>query len=133
MTGEAPTRHLTRNRGVGLLVALLAVLGVLIAPAAAASSAPTVEQDGTISGTWEGQVERHGDHFDYIGSPCPIESEVCITVVVTYEIVPTTDQAREALPTVAGQRAELVGTLHKNGDEEHDGTLFVEHVSPTSH
>jgi len=90
-----------------LAVAVVASLALaLVAPARrAAASAPT------RSGTWIGQVERDGDHFDYVGRACPIEEQICIDILARYPIVPTTPQAAEALPHVAGGKAKLLGSL----------------------
>ncbi len=63
-----------------------------------------------------------------IGSPCPIEAEACIQIVVSYRIVPVTDEAARALPQVAGGAARLEGVL-ADGDGVHQGTLFVWRVS----
>jgi len=82
------------------------------------------------SGTWVGTVERHGSHFDYVGSPCPVETEVCIAIEVRYRIVPVTRQANQALPRVAGQSASLEGSLVSRSDRDHAGTLLVERVGP---
>ncbi len=129
MTDEAKGQYLTRKRGTGLLIALLAALTVLIAPTAWASSEQGAAQGApSASGTWVGEVKEHARlHYDYVGAPCPIEVEFCPAVIVTYKIVPTTQQAREALPMVAGHRAEMKGT-RGNGDGTHPGTLYVSQV-----
>ncbi|MGH3908051.1 MAG: hypothetical protein ACRDTE_28310 [Pseudonocardiaceae bacterium] len=127
MTDEAKGRYLTRNRGAGFLIALLAALTVLIAPTAWASPATGAEQGATVAKTWVGQVNHHIRHFDYVGAPCPTEVEVCPAVIVKYRIVPTTDQARDALSVVVGHRAEMKG-IRGNGDGMHPGVLYVSQV-----
>jgi hypothetical protein len=82
----------------------------------------------TQSGTWRGQVVAHDAHFDYEGVPCDVSAEACIQIVVSYQIVPVTEQARRALPRVAGGTAFLTGTLDSQSDDQHAGTLFVERV-----
>lgn len=104
-----------------ILVVVVAFALLAVQPAAAVPAAPDV-------GTWRGVVEEHGGHFDYVGSPCPVESEVCIQAIYTYRIVPLTQQAARALPRVAGGGARLTGYLDPAGDEEHQGTLYVTRV-----
>jgi hypothetical protein len=82
------------------------------------------------SGTWVGEVVAHERHYDYEGSPCPVEAEECILIVVRYRIVAVTDQARRALPQVAGGVARLTGTLVSRSDGDHAGTLYVRRVAP---
>ena len=106
------------------LTALLLTVGVL-AGAATSASADTRER-----GTWVGSVERHGSHYDYVGSPCPVEAEVCAAFVARYRIVPLTRQARNALAEAAGGAATLEGFLVPRGDGTHQGLLFVSEVGP---
>lgn len=107
---------------IGTLLPLL-LAGVLgLAPAA-------IAQETTQKGTWHGMVEDHGDHFDYVGSPCPVQADYCIQVIVNYRIVPLTRQAAMALPRVAGKTAKLTGELDSTGDGEHQGTLYVRRVT----
>lgn len=115
-----------------LLITMLTALTVLIAPGASAGLQSSAQRAASESGTWIGQVERDDGHFDYVGSPCPIEAEFCIDAIYRYRIVPTTFQAARALPTVVGKSAELKGKLDPTGDDTHQGTLFVERVTPTS-
>ena len=84
----------------------------------------------TQAGTWVGEVVRHDGHFDYVGSPCPIEAEVCILSIARYLIVPTTAQAAQALPRVAGARATLAGRLLPLSAGAHQGILLVSGVAP---
>ena len=111
-------RHLLR---VGCVVGLS--LFLLASPAAAQVGT------GTETGTWVGQVVVHGGHFDYVGSPCPIEAEVCAEFVARYRIVPTTRQAFFALREAAGGEAALTGMLLTRSFGEHHGILFVSRVS----
>jgi hypothetical protein len=104
-----------------VLVTALCLLVVLPVGAAAAE---------TQSGTWRGQVVAHDSHYDYEGVPCDVSAEACIQVMVSYRIVPVTEQARRSLPRVAGGTAYLTGTLDSQSDDQHAGTLFVERVRP---
>ena len=111
-----------------LLVAFLVGLGVfsVAAPAGAqVTSAPQL----TSVGTWVGQIVPHENHLDYVGSPCPIESEVCAAFIARYLIVPTTAQAFFALRSSAGGTAALTGRLLPVTFGEHQGVLFVSSVS----
>ena len=110
------------RRAMSILLPL--IVGLLAFPTTAASQETTTE-----SGTWRGTIQQHGDHYDYVGSPCPTQSEFCIQVIVTYRIVPVTRQAAMALPRVEGRTARLVGELDSTGDEEHQGTLYVTRVT----
>ncbi len=116
-------------RRLGLLVACVMgiwVLGVAT-PATAEVTAPPIAGE---TGTWIGQVVPHAGHFDYVGSPCPIEAEFCIAIEVRYRIAPLTAQSLRALPTVAGQTAALTGRLVPLTAGPHAGVLFVSHVAP---
>lgn len=109
---------------VVLALALIASLALLVAaPAGAATvaSSPTP----VTTGTWVGQVHKHGDHFDYEGSACPVEQQICIKILATYRIVPITEQAAKALSHVAGGSAKLSASLASVPDDGHLGTLFV--------
>ena len=81
-------------------------------------------------GTWVGAVERHGNHYDYVGRPCPVEVDFCIAALYRYRIVPTSRQAVLALPQVAGGTASLEGFLVPRGDRQHQGVLAVHRVTP---
>jgi hypothetical protein len=85
----------------------------------------------TSVGTWRGQVVSHDSHYDYEGVPCDVSAEACIQIVVSYRLVPVTEQARRALPRVAGGTASLSGTLDSQADDQHAGTLYVERVRPS--
>jgi hypothetical protein len=113
------------GRGVRAILTLMLAASlalVLAIPADAATTASTTVK----TGTWVGQVERNGDHFEYGGRACPIEEPVCIDIFVRYPIVPLTPQAARALPQVAGGTAKLLGSLVTT-----DGSskLLVRHVS----
>lgn len=71
----------------------------------------------------------HAGHLDYVGSPCPVEAEVCAEFVARYRIVPTTPQAYFALADAAGGEAALTGRLVTLPFGEHHGILFVSSVS----
>jgi hypothetical protein len=107
------------------LLALLSIATLGVTAPASATQASSLRY-----GTWEGQVERHGDHFDYVGLPCPIEEDICIQIIVHYRIVPLTSEAAKALPKVEGQRAQLEGALDSTSDGTHSGTLYVKKVIP---
>lgn len=121
------------TRRIGYAFLLLAVITVSGAPTSSAAvpfahpaTAPIMHQVGT----WEGQIESDGEHFDYTGVPCPIEAESCIQIVVKYRIMPLTDQARMTLPKVAGRSAQLKAILDKRSNDGHEGTLLVWKVIP---
>lgn len=112
---------ITRLARYGALVALL--LGTLLVGPAGAGASPAARE------TWVGQVQRHARHFDYSGSPCPVDPAVmCPMYVATYRIVPVTRQATRALPVVAGGTARLIGHLQSGRDAQHQGKLVVTHV-----
>jgi hypothetical protein len=77
--------------------------------------------------TWIGQVERHGRHHDYVGSPCA-DGEVCAQYIVHYRIVPTTRQAARALRRAEGHSARLTGRLVSSREPGHQGRLMVSRV-----
>ncbi len=111
------------KRKVAILLAVITVALLGVVPAASAQEAETQ------TGTWKGIVVEDGGHFDYIGSPCPVQAEVCIQAIYTYRIVPLTRQAARALPRVAGGQARLTGYLDYTGGEDHQGTLYVWRVT----
>ena len=114
-----------------LLLLVACVMGMCIlgvsTPATAQVTAPPIAGP---TGTWVGQVVPHDGHFDYVGSPCPIEVDFCIAIEVRYRIAPVTPQAIRALPTVAGRTAALTGRLVPLAAGPHAGVLFVSHVAP---
>lgn len=113
----------------GILIALLAALTVLISPTAwAGPDQGAAPRATSVSRTWVGQIAPHDVHFDYVGSPCSIETNFCIQTIARYRIVPITGQAQEVLPSMSGRRAQLQGTLDQRRDGTHQGTMFVERV-----
>ena len=84
-----------------------------------------------LGGYRVGQIVSHQNHLDYVGSPCPIESEVCAAFIARYLIVPTTTQAFFALQSSVGETAALTGRLVSVSFGEHHGVLFVSSVSST--
>lgn len=122
---ESETEEVRRRL---LLVAFLASLGFfsMAAPARAQLASPP---QLTSAGTWVGQVVGHGNHLDYVGSPCSIESEVCAAFIARYLIVPTTAQAFFALQSSIGENAALTGRLLPVNVGEHQGVLLVSSVS----
>jgi hypothetical protein len=98
-----------------------------VSPAGAAVTTPPIAGE---AGTWIGQVVPHEGHFDYVGSPCPVEAELCAEFVARYRIAPVTPQAARALPAVAGGRAALTGWLVPLSAGPHHGVLFVTRVAP---
>lgn len=106
-------------RRLAMVAVVMAVgLFAVVSPAAAVKAAP--EGDN-----FRGFVEQRGDHYDYVGSPCPVDAEACILAIYTYRIVPVTPQAARALDRVSGGVARLTGVLESTGDAEHQGTLYV--------
>jgi hypothetical protein len=114
---------ITRLGRYGVLVALV-VNGLLFGPAADAATRPAPK-------TWFGQVERHNGHFDYVGRPCAEQEDVCADYIAHYRIVPTTRQARQALPRIAGHWARLWGEFVPTREAGHTGTLRVSYVQRT--
>ena len=112
----------------GLVLACLVGLGAL-SLAAPAQAEVTTPPQLTSTGTWVGQIVSHEGHVDYVGSPCPIEAEVCAAFIARYLIVPTTAQAFFALRSSVGGTAALRGKLLPKGFGEHHGILFVSAVS----
>ncbi len=112
------------RRCLRLLAGLVLAAG-LLAGAMSPASAETRQV-----GTWVGAVEAHGNHYDYVGRPCPVEVDVCIAAVYRYRIVPASRQAALALPAVAGGNASLEGFLTTRGARQHQGVLVVHRVTP---
>ena len=125
--GGLRKRDEAMRRGLAL-VACLVGLGVLSLAAPARAEVATSPQL-TSTGTWVGEVVRHEGHVDYVGSPCPIEAEVCAAFIARYLIVPTTAQAFFAVRSSVGGTAALTGRLLPVGFGEHHGILFVSAVS----
>lgn len=115
-------------RRVLVLVACLIGVGVfsVAAPARAQVTSPP---QLTSTGTWVGQIVAHEGHLDYVGSPCPIEAEVCAAFIARYLIVPTTAQAYFSLQSRVGGTAALTGRLLPVSFGQHHGVLFVSAVS----
>ena len=111
-----------------LLVACLVGLSVL-SVAAPARAQVTSPPQLTSTGTWVGQIVAHEGHLDYVGSPCPIETEVCAAFIARYRIVPTTVQAFFALQSSVGATAALTGRLLPVAFGQHHGVLLVAAVS----
>jgi hypothetical protein len=93
---------------------------------------PASAEAGVPSEHWIGAIEQHGDHFDYVGRSCPVEVEVCVAMEARYRIIPITDDAARALPTVAGGTASVEGFLITLRDSGHGGLLIAERVTPTT-
>ena len=111
-----------------LMVAFLVGLGFL-SMAAPARAQVTSPPQFTSVGTWVGEIVAHGNHLDYVGSPCPIESDFCAAFIARYRVVPTTAQAFLALRSSVGETAALTGRLLPVSSGEHQGVLFVSSVS----
>ncbi len=116
------------RRFVRLLAAAVLAAGVMGGVMGGAMSSASAET--RQSGTWVGAVERHGNHYDYVGRACPVEVDICIAAVVRYRIAPSSREAALALPRVAGGHARLEGYLIAYGDREHQGVLVVHRVTP---
>ena len=114
-----------RLRRFMMLLAAMFVAATVTGGAMASASADT-----RPAGNWVGTVEQHGSHYDYVGRACPVEVEICIAVEARYRIYPSTRQAAQALPTVAGGTANLEGYLLSRHDGAHSGFLIVSRVTP---
>ncbi|MCA1703699.1 MAG: hypothetical protein LC808_10745 [Actinobacteria bacterium] len=125
MASESGTEAMRRRL---LLVAFLVGLGFFHV-AAPARAQVTSRPQLTSPGTWVGEVVVHENHLDYVGSPCPIETEICAAFIARYLIVPTTAQAFFALQSSVGGTAALTGRLLPVSFGEHHGVLFVSAVS----
>ena len=91
---------------VAVMAVALTGFGV---PAASAATKAAPDQ------TWIGQVQRHGNHFDYVAQPCPVGAGMlCANYVAHYRIVPLTAAAGRALQRVNGRQARLEGLLSPN-------------------
>jgi hypothetical protein len=108
-----------------LAAALTLAVGLLAAGPAAAD--PPEREERRQRQTWVGQVERHGRHYDYVGSPCA-EGQICAQYVARYRIVPTTWQAARGLRRAAGHNARLNGLLLPFRDPDHQGRLMISRV-----
>jgi hypothetical protein len=115
---------MTRSRLFKYVAVLAVALTGLAAPAASAATKPAPDQ------TWIGQVQRHGNHFDYVGQPCPVGAGMlCANYVAHYRIVPLNAAAGRALQRVNGRQARLEGLLSPNQKPgPHNGTLKVHKV-----
>lgn len=109
---------MARRRAV-ILVAVVTVAIVALVPTAAA------HHTNTQWGTWRGAVSVHEDHFQYTGSPCPIQAQQCVQVIANYRVVPVTWEAFYGLHRVTGRQARLIGVLDPTPNQEHQGTLYV--------
>jgi hypothetical protein len=101
---------------VSALLVALVMSGSATSPAGAAAPAED---------TWVGQVQRHDDHYDYVGRACPESSEICADYVAHYRIVPLNPAARRAVRGLAGGQARLYGRLEPSRGPGHNGTLLV--------
>lgn len=114
--GRSP--HFGRIRlAVPAALAALVVGGLAMTPARAA--APPQR------GTWAGQIERDGSHYDDVGRACPEQVQICYDIVARYRIVPLNPAAARAVRRLAGGQARLTGDLGPAQDSRHTGTLFV--------
>lgn len=114
------------RRAIVALCTLLAVAFVAVGPAQAAPKAKKPKAPKLhATGVWMGQIERHGKHFDYVGSGCPVDAQVCTTQVVRYRINPTTADARRALTNYGGGAAVILADLRPAKDRRHTGVLLA--------
>lgn len=115
----------------GRLLAPLLLAGSLILPPAPAPAPAGPSGPGRES--WVGWVERHEDHHDYFGSPCPEQPEgYCTANMVLYRIVPAGPEVAAATASREGQRTRLWGTRAPADGPEHEGVLHVERVEPAA-
>jgi hypothetical protein len=112
-----------RSRLLKYVAVAVALMGLAV-PAASAAPKPAPDQ------TWIGQVQRQGNHFDYVGQPCPVGvGMLCANYVANYRIVPLNAAAGRALRHLDGQQARLEGRLSPNQKPgPHNGTLSVHKV-----
>jgi hypothetical protein len=94
-------------------------------PVQAASKPKHKPAAAHTSGTWTGQLARHGNHWDYVGSACPAGTPVCSMQVVHYRINPTTAGARAALQNFNGGTGSVTGQLRPANDRGHQGMLLA--------
>lgn len=94
-----------------------------------AVAAPVEAQVATTTGTWVGEIVVHRGHLDYVGSPCPVEAEVCAEFIARYRLVPRTRQALVALRSAVGGTATFTATLVPVSFGEHHGILLVSAVT----
>ena len=104
-------------------VVWVALMGAAV-PAASAATKRAPDQ------AWIGRVQRHGNHFDYVGQPCPVGSGMlCANYVAHYRIVALDAAAGRALRRLNGREARLEGRLSPNDKPgAHNGTLSVRKV-----
>jgi hypothetical protein len=104
-----------------LAIATVLMTALAVAPASAAT--------GKRNDVWVGQVVAHRHHYDYRGSACPADAEMCIKVLANFRIVPLTRQAAAGLRKVSdgNGNARLVG-YKRQGNKNHNGTLYVRRV-----
>ncbi len=107
---------------IAALLAAVAFGGFDLAPARAAAK--------PAGDTWVGQVQRDGDHFDYVGRACPESAQVCMAIVATYRIEPLNPAAARAVRRLSGRQARLDGNLAAGTDAQHNGTLLVRKARP---
>ncbi|MGH2689986.1 MAG: hypothetical protein ACRDKW_14450 [Actinomycetota bacterium] len=112
------------------VVALVAVVWAAALVLGAAPPAGALATGDVRLGTWVGEVHAVGEgaSYEYTGSACPVEDEVCIEILATYRIVPVTPEAGAALAAAAGGQAAMTGVLLP-GDGGLMGTLVVWEVA----
>jgi len=110
------------RRAVSAALVALVLGGLATVPAQAAAPAPAAS---TQSGTWDGRVQRDGNHYDDVGRACPESVAICYDIVARYRIVPLTPAAARAVRRLSGGQARLTGHLGPAQDSKHTGTLFV--------
>ncbi|HLJ07394.1 MAG TPA: hypothetical protein VKX24_02585 [Acidimicrobiia bacterium] len=112
---------------VATALTALMVGGLASIPAQAATAAPAGGSKPAVTqtGTWDGQVQKDGGHYDDVGRACPESSPICYDIVARYRIVPLNASAARAVKKLAGGPARLTGRLGPAQDSHHTGTLFV--------
>ncbi|HEV7865953.1 MAG TPA: hypothetical protein VGR20_24880 [Acidimicrobiia bacterium] len=108
-----------KNLRLAIFAALVGLLLGGLAPSPARAATPAQED------TWVGRVQRDGNHYDYVGSPCPESAQVCIKSLATYRIVPLNAAAKRAVRRLAGGQGRLTGRLQPGNDPGHGGQLLV--------
>ena len=115
------------------VVALTAVVLTAALLLAWAPPARALEPGGARFGTWVGEIHAVGtdewERYEYSGSACPVEDEVCIEILATYRVLALTGESHAALGDAAGSRAALTGVLLPGHGGGTMGTLVVWEVA----
>ena len=115
------------------IVALAAVASTAALLLAWAPPARALEPGGARFATWVGEIHAAGtdggERYEYSGSACPVEDEVCVEILATYRVLALTAESHAALGDAAGGRAALTGVLLPGHGGGTMGTLVVWEVA----